>query len=68
MSWWYDPDNYADMIEIPKVEVNKDAQLPWQQKVCYHDWKPIVLIISTVYNCSKCGVKKEDYESYKKIK
>jgi hypothetical protein len=63
MSWWYEPD---DMVQTPKEEVNKDADISWQQKTCYHDWKPIVLIINTVYNCSKCGIKKEDYESYRK--
>lgn len=25
-----------------------------------HEWKSILLLMSTVYNCSKCGAKKEE--------
>lgn len=25
-----------------------------------HEWKPILLLTSTVYNCSKCGAKQEE--------
>ena len=25
-----------------------------------HEWKPILLLSTTVYNCSRCGAKKED--------
>lgn len=27
---------------------------------CFHEWKPILLIRSTVYNCVKCDKKKEE--------
>lgn len=36
--------------------------IPENQRHCWHDWMPIQLIFSTVYNCKKCGMKKEDYE------
>jgi hypothetical protein len=65
MDWWIDPDGYYDDI-VKKDESVKNNDIPKTQQLCYHDWKPIVLIISTVYNCSKCGVKKEDYESWRK--
>lgn len=25
---------------------------------CFHEWKSILLLTSTVYNCKKCGMKK----------
>jgi hypothetical protein len=34
-----------------------DAQPPTLR--CAHQWKPTVLITSTVYDCAKCGIKKE---------
>jgi hypothetical protein len=33
-----------------------------KQKYCKHVWKPIPLIITTVYDCTKCGAKKEECE------
>jgi hypothetical protein len=27
---------------------------------CTHEWTPIALIFTTVYDCKKCGKKKED--------
>lgn len=30
--------------------------------LCNHEWKSILLITSTVYDCKKCGMKKEDYD------
>jgi hypothetical protein len=31
-------------------------------KKCKHEWKSTQLIITTVYDCVKCGAKKEDEE------
>jgi hypothetical protein len=31
-------------------------------KKCKHDWKPILLLTSTVYDCRLCGAKKEEVE------
>jgi hypothetical protein len=42
-----------------------DKDIDWNQKRCYHDWKSTTLIISVVYDCKKCGVKKEDYDNWK---
>lgn len=53
--WW----DYETQIEPEDV-------LAWSQKTCYHDWKPILLLTSTVYNCKKCNVKKEEYEDWEK--
>lgn len=39
----------------------------FSQKVCNHKWKPIVLITSTVYDCEKCEVKKEEYERWREV-
>jgi len=33
---------------------------------CRHDWKATVLLTSTVYDCTKCGVTREEYEDAKK--
>lgn len=34
--------------------------------VCWvHDWVGVQLIRSTLYHCSKCGKKKEEYEEEK---
>jgi hypothetical protein len=45
-----------------KIPDKKEAEITWQQKVCFHNWKATLLIISTVYDCTKCGVKKEELE------
>lgn len=56
--WWLDPDDY-----------DKDSpQNTWNKKFCMHEWKPVLLLISTVFDCAKCGMKKEDYESENKSK
>lgn len=40
-----------------------DDPPPFSEKdFCIHEWKPTLLIISTVYDCVKCGMKKEDYD------
>lgn len=60
MDWWIDPDEYQQESH----SIQKD--IDWRQKVCYHEWKPTLLIISVVYDCVKCGIKKEDYDEWKK--
>jgi hypothetical protein len=60
---WYmdnDDDDYPPPLPIP--EKHSD----WSQKYCSHNWKKTVLIISTVEDCTKCGVKKEIYEKWGK--
>jgi hypothetical protein len=63
MDWWFDPDNYSDTTE--EKDKSSDKDIDWNQKRCYHDWKSTTLIISVVYDCKKCGVKKEDYDNWK---
>jgi hypothetical protein len=60
MGWWDDP-NY----DSKKKEENESA-LPWDKQMCHHDWKAVVLIRTTVYNCIRCDVKKEDFEAWEK--
>lgn len=43
-----------------------DCKITPTQAYCFHDWKPITLVISIVYNCSKCGVKKEDNDEWER--
>lgn len=31
-----------------------------KRRYCNHEWKTILLLTSTVYDCKKCGIKKED--------
>jgi hypothetical protein len=57
--WWINPDDYEEPPELP---------LNWEQRTCFHDWKKTVLIISTVYDCTKCGVKKEEYDKWEEEK
>lgn len=64
MDWWLDPEDYDPPIKLEKS--NNQEEISLTQKTCYHDWIPTVLIISTVYDCRKCGVKKEVYERSKK--
>ena len=37
-----------------------NIELEYDKIYCNHDWKPILLLFSTVYDCKKCGIKKED--------
>lgn len=62
MASWLEEYNYL----TPQEE--KDNDLEWSQRYCNHDWKPILLIRSTVYDCKKCNVKKEVYEKWKEKK
>lgn len=61
MDWYYEDYDYSPP---PKEEDKSD--LSWTQKICIHNWKATVLIISTVYDCTKCGIRKEDYDNYYK--
>lgn len=55
MNEW-DWDNYYD------YEINKDLNLTPEvtAKFCNHEWKATYLIFSHVYDCVKCGKKKEE--------
>lgn len=33
---------------------------------CFHQWKKTLLIYTAVYDCSECGMKKEDYDEKEK--
>jgi hypothetical protein len=60
---WYitEDDEFNDIPPpVPKEDVD------WSQKYCSHNWKKTVLIISTVEDCTKCGLKKEIYEKWGK--
>jgi len=59
MGWWDNP-NYDSKKE------EEEAALPWDKQMCHHDWKAIVLIRTTVYNCIRCDLKKEDFEAWEK--
>jgi len=61
MSW--DDDYFSKELEPPKIP--KDDVIDWNQKYCFHEWKSTLLIISTVYDCKKCGVKKEVFDKWK---
>lgn len=47
-NYWIDPDS----------AINERDRQP--NRVCTHEWIPILLVRSTVYDCAKCGIKKED--------
>lgn len=55
MNDWWDYESPS-----PKKE---EEEIPWSQKFCFHEWKPIVLVISTVYDCVRCGAKKEEVDT-----
>jgi hypothetical protein len=60
MGWWNDSDWYPE----EDIYENGKESIKYVQQVCGHVWKPTVLIISKVYDCKLCGVKKEDYEKW----
>lgn len=37
-----------------------EKEIEKKNKKCKHEWKPTHLIVSTVYDCIKCGAKKEE--------
>lgn len=49
---WFD-----DYYKSKKSEDWDDAYYP-----CRHEWAPVLLLITTVYDCKKCGMKKEYYD------
>lgn len=59
--WWIDPDGYYS-----EDGAEEDTSiLSWKEQVCFHEWKPILLLTSTVFDCAKCGLKKEEFERWK---
>jgi len=61
--WWVDSDWHPDGIELEKPN---DSSIPYKQQTCTHSWKPVLLIISTVYNCEKCDIHREVYDKWVK--
>lgn len=57
-----------DWWDYESVQTEPEDYLAWNQQICYHEWKAILLLTSTVYNCKKCNVKKEEYEAWQKTK
>lgn len=55
---WLDNDYYNEDFSNCKITPT--------QAYCFHDWKSIILLISIVYDCAKCGVKKEDNDEWEK--
>jgi len=67
MDWWGDnEDYYPSQTKACKEESKGEWEPSWDQVVCIHSWKPIVLIVSKVFDCAKCGIKKEEYEEWQK--
>jgi hypothetical protein len=65
MGWWIDPEEYED---VPDSKPDGKVNITYTQKYCDHKWKCTILIISNVYDCVKCGIKKEDFEKWQKVK
>lgn len=40
--------------------------LPEATDECSHEWKAVVGLKNTWYNCKKCDIKKEDYDKERK--
>ena len=63
MSEYYDEDSYLfDLSGLPDIE---KIEIEYDKLYCSHEWKGTLLIYSTVYDCIKCGIKKEDLEKKK---
>lgn len=67
-----DPDDDFGTIDINWDDYDpnpwnweSDAQPPTLR--CAHQWKATTLITSTVYDCTKCGIKKEKVDSSIKL-
>jgi len=61
----------TDWGQIPDTPVYGGRNKPEvvnsiDQKYCNHEWKEILLLNTTVYNCKHCDKKKEDYEKEQK--
>jgi hypothetical protein len=67
-----DPDDDFGTIDINWDDYDPN---PWQWEGdaqpptlrCAHQWKATTLITSTVYDCTKCGIKKEKVDSSIKL-
>ena len=44
---------------LVKIAPEKTSQ---PELICSHEWKEIRLVISSVFDCTKCGCKKEQVE------
>lgn len=61
MEWFYDDDfDYAAAYKKTPGEDDWSLESFTSNASCHHDWKPTLLIFSTVYDCKKCGKKKEE--------
>ena len=58
MSDWDDGYGFFDYA-YPEYE-NEKKELTKKQNKCYHEYYPIQLIFSTVWNCKHCNAKKEE--------
>lgn len=45
-------------FDVDKLFPKESEIIP--QDFCFHEWKATLLIRSTVWDCTKCKVKKED--------
>mgnify|MGYP000394334974 FL=1 len=59
-----EPNSWEEYIAYYENDSSEEFNLsPLKKEVpCPHDWKSVLLIYNTVYNCKICGVKKEDVE------
>lgn len=63
MRWLYNLEQAENNCE------NSDKpNLTYTQQYCWHEWKETILIVSKVYDCPKCNLKKEDYDKWNKFK
>ena len=53
-SYWYGSDWKAEEPE----EMTEEEK----RKRCFHKWKSVLLLTSTVYDCEHCGIHKEKME------
>lgn len=54
-------DDFALFFDDDRDNINKDG-LTIDQSWCSHDFIPVLLLTSTVWDCRKCGIHKERYE------
>lgn len=58
-------DDFALFFEDSYDTVSNKDGLSLDQSWCSHDFKPVLLLTSTVFNCFKCGIHKEQYDKEK---
>lgn len=63
MDWW----DYESPA-TSRTEEEDNSKITWTQKFCTHDWKATQLIVSTVYDCRRCSVRKEDFDDWERGK